>query len=103
MNTLIIVLIVAVAVCMIAFTIVRNNKIRANGIEADAEISRIDTDTETDSDGHVTTTETYYVRYQNAEGAIVEAKLGNPPARCRVGSTLKVKYLPEKPKYVVAV
>ena len=44
---------------------------------------------------------TYYVKYQTQDGKIVEAKLGNAPAHLYVGSTLRVKYLPEKPKYVI--
>ncbi len=87
----------------VVFTIMRNRKINADGIEADAEISRVESHVNTDDDGNHSTTETYYVRYQNAEGAIVEAKLGNPPPFCVVGSRLRIKYLPEKPKYVIRV
>ena len=71
---------IGVAVVVVAivavYTILRNKKINENGIEADAVVSRIDTDTQTDSDGSVSTNETYYVDYQNAEGEIVTAKLG---------------------------
>ena len=90
-----------VAVVIVAvFSFLRNKKINENGIEADGVISRIDTDTQTDSDGSVSTNETYYVDYQNAEGQIVTAKLGNPPFGAAVGTAVRVKYLPEKPKYV---
>ena len=95
---------IGVAVVVVAivavYTILRNKKINENGIEVDAVISRIDTDTQTDSDGSVSTNETYYVDYQNAEGEIVTAKLGNPPFGAVVGTAMRVKYLPEKPKYV---
>ena len=95
---------IGVAVVVVAivavYTILRNKKINENGIEADAVVSRIDTDTQTDADGSVSTNETYYVDYQNAEGEIVTAKLGNPPFGAVVGTTIRVKYLPEKPKYV---
>ena len=71
---------IGVAVVVVAivavYTILRNKKINENGIEADAVVSRIDTDTQTDADGSVSTNETYYVDYQNAEGEIVTAKLG---------------------------
>ena len=85
---------------MAVYTILRNKKINENGIEVDAVISRIDTDTQTDSDGSVSENKTYYVEYQNAEGGIVTAKLGNPPFGAAVGTAMRVKYLPEKPKYV---
>ena len=95
---------IGVAVVVVAivavYTILRNKKINENGIEADAVVSRIDTDTQTDADGSVSTNETYYVDYQNAEGGIVTAKLGNPPFGAAVGTAMRVKYLPEKPKYV---
>ena len=93
--------VVAVVVVIVAvYSFLRNKKINENGIEAAAVVSRIDTDTQTDSDGSVSTNETYYVDYQNAEGEIVTAKLGNPPFGAVVGTTIRVKYLPEKPKYV---
>ena len=50
----------------------------------------------------MTTTTTYYVTYINQEGQSVEAALmTEPPRSVRQGSALRVKYLPEKPKYVV--
>ena len=77
METYIIIGIIAVVVVAIGvYSILRNKKINENGIEADAVVSRIDTDTQTDADGSVSTNETYYVDYQNAEGEIVTAKLG---------------------------
>ena len=102
MNTtyIIIGIVVVVVVIVAVYSFLRNKKINENGIEADAVISRIDTDTQTDSDGSVSTNETYYVDYQNAEGEIVTAKLGNPPFGAVVGTAMRVKYLPEKPKYV---
>ena len=33
----------------------------------------------------------------------MEAKLGNPPRFLMEGTELRVKYLPEKPKYVLTV
>ena len=79
-ETYIIIGIIAVVVVAIGvYSFLRNKKINENGIKADAVVSRIDTDTQTDADGSVSTNETYYVEYQNAEGQIVTAKLGNPP------------------------
>lgn len=92
---------VVIVAIVVIYSILRNKKINDNGIEADAVISRIDIDT--DVDGGVTENKTYYVDYQNAEGQIVTAKLGNPPFGAAVGTAMRVKYLPEKPKYVSCV
>ena len=97
---------IAVVVIVLAVAFVlngkRNKAIQQNGIEADAAVSRIVShDSEPDEHGHINTTYTYYVKYQTKDGETVEAKLGNPPAFAVVGSELRIKYLPEKPKYVV--
>ena len=94
---------VVIVAIVVIYSILRNKKINDNGIEADAVISRIDIDTDTDVDGGVTENITYYVDYQNAEGQIATAKLGNPPFGAAVGTAMRVKYLPEKPKYVSCV
>ena len=88
----------------VVYTILRNKKIKDNGIDAQAVVTRIDI--ERDRAGSFedsSDTEKYIVQYVNAEGQTVEAVLANPPARAVVGTQLKVKYLPEKPKLVVYV
>ena len=90
--------IVAIIVAGVIYSIIFTRKVRKNGIEADAVLTRIEVDT--DSDGDITTT--YYVTYVNQEGQTVEAKLITaPPRSVREGAALRVKYLPEKPKYVL--
>ena len=93
------VVVIALAVAAV-FTIKRNNAIQKNGIEADAVVSRIE-DQETENDGHREVKYIYYVQYQTQDGKTVEAKLGNEPAHLFVGSKLRIKYLPDKPKYVI--
>lgn len=93
--------IVIVVIVAAVFTIKRNNAIQKDGIEADAVVSRIAENENRDDDGHVDYTYTYYVKYQTQDGQTVEAKLGNAPARIHEGSALRVKYLPDKPKYVI--
>ena len=66
-------------------------------------MSRIQEIEKEDSDGHRSTDYEYYVRYQNQAGETVEAKLGNPPRFLTEGTQLRVKYLPEKPKYALRV
>ena len=97
------VLIAVVVIALVAaavFTIKRNNAIQKNGIEADAVVSRIE-DQETENDGRREVNYIYYVQYQTQDGKTVEAKLGNEPAHLFVGSKLRIKYLPDKPKYVI--
>ena len=94
---------VAVIVLVVAavFTIKRNQAIQKNVIEVDAVVSRREDNENRDDDGHVEVTYTYYVQYQTQDGKTVEAKLGNEPAHLFVGSKLRIKYLPDKPKYVI--
>ena len=99
----------AIAVVVIAIVIGfiynyrRSKAIDERGIEANAVVSRIKENEGQDSDGNRTTDYEYYVRYQNEAGETVEARLGNPPRFIMEGAELRVKYLPEKPKYVLAV
>ena len=111
---------IGIAVCVIVIiaaviiTNKRNNEIRTAGIEADAVVSRIKEDTSTDADGSISgTTYTYYVRYTMQNGEEVEAKLGSGKGidnqiggvrwakDLQEGSPVRIKYLPEKPKYVI--
>lgn len=102
MLTYVVIAVVVIAVIAVTvFTIKRNNAIQKDGIEADAVVSRIVENEDRDEDGHVDFTYTYYVKYQTQDGQTVEAKLGNAPSRIVVGSNLRIKYLPEKPKYVI--
>ncbi|MBR0313130.1 MAG: DUF3592 domain-containing protein [Oscillospiraceae bacterium] len=97
---LIAVIVIAVAVGAF-FTIKRNRAIQQNGIEADAVVSRVVEHENQNDDGSHDVSYTYYVKYQTQDGQSVEAKLGNEPARIYEGMALRIKYLPEKPKYVV--
>ena len=81
----------------------RSKAINERGIEVDAVVSRIKEVEGEDNDGNRTVEYVYYVKYQNESGETVEAKLGNPPNFLMEGTKLRVKYLPEKPKYVLRV
>lgn len=92
----------------IVFTIISNNKIKKNGIEAEAEIFRIEverTRTIDNESGMVDESETrnYFVKYKNQEGQEIEAKLNNPKMNSKEGDIIKIKYLPEKPNKVVRI
>lgn len=78
-------------------------KVKQEGIEADAFVSRVDEDEYTDSDGMTTTTKKYIVRYTTRDGKQIETQLANPRKGLVMGDRIKVKYMAENPKYAVMV
>ena len=104
MSTWIIIAVIVIAVIAgFAFNYKRSKAINEKGVEVDAVVSRIKENEGEDTDGNRTVDYVYYVKYANEAGETVEAKLGNPPRFLMEGTHLRVKYLPEKPKYVLAV
>lgn len=91
------------AIVGIIFTLQRNKKINENGVEADAVVSRIKEIESQDNDGTREVNYEYYVKFQGQDGQILEAKLGNAPRFITEGMHLRIKYLPEKPKFALAV
>lgn len=102
MTYAIIAVIVIAVVIGLVFNYKRSKAINERGIEADAVVSRIK-EIETENDGQRETRYEYFVKYRNEAGETVEAKLGNPPRFLMEGTELRMKYLPEKPKYVLTV
>ena len=102
MTYAIIAVIVIAVVIGLVFNYKRSKAINERGIEADAVVSRIK-EIETENDGQRETRYESFVKYRNEAGETVEAKLGNPPRFLMEGTELRVKYLPEKPKYVLTV
>ena len=110
-----VIVIVIAIVIGIVFTAKRNNAINQNGIEADAVVSRVKENEQTNEEGIVTNvTYTYYVTYRTMGGQTVEAKLASGKSfdnrigkswdsDLREGSNVRIKYLPEKPNYVIRV
>ncbi len=95
--------IVLVVIIGFIYNYKRSKAINEKGIEVDAVLSRIKEVEGQDSDGNRTSDYEYFVKYKNESGETVEAKLGNPPRFITEGTQLRVKYLPEKPKYVLMV
>ena len=100
-------IIIAVIVIAVAAGVVynfkRSQKIDREGVEADAVVSRVkEIEKDNDKGGNDYEYE-YFVKYKTQSGEMVEAKLGNPPRFLTEGKQLRVKYLPEKPKYVLMV
>ena len=87
----------------IIFTMMRTNAIKKNGIEANAVVSRIKEQESTDSDGFTDTTYIYFVKFTTQDGQDIEARLSNPSGTIKIGDELRIKYLPNKPKMVIAV
>ena len=87
----------------IVYNYKRNQKINNEGIEADAVVSRVKEIEKQNDDGSYDVEYEYYVKYQTQSGEDVEARLGNPPRFITAGTQLRVKYLPEKPNYVLMV
>lgn len=108
------VIVVIIAACVL-FTAKRNNAIKQNGVEADGVVTRVKESESTDEDGIVTGVYyTYYVTYRTMDGKEVEAKLASGKSfdnrigkswdsDLHEGSNVRIKYLPEKPKYVIRV
>ena len=82
-------------------TVIRNRKIRKNGVETDAVVSRFEEEHTVSSGNGVDYTYTHYVTCRKPQGETVEAKLNHAPGRTRVGDTVKIKYLPEEPHFDV--
>lgn len=96
-------MILAAMIVIIILSIMQMNKVKREGIEADAFVFRIDVDESTDSDGMTTTTRKFFVRYTSQDGKVAEARLANPRRGLVMGDRIKIKYLPENPKYAVMV
>ncbi len=82
-------------------------KVKEEGIEADAVVSRVELHEWSSLDhefGHDSVTEEYYITYRNLEGQNVEAMLTNPgDYKFQVGDRMKIKYLPDRQEYPVLV
>jgi hypothetical protein len=95
--------IVLVVIIGFIYNYKRSKAINEKGIEVDAVLSRIKEMERVNDDGSHETEYEYFVKYKNESGEAVEARLGNPPRFITEGTKLRVKYLPEKPKYVLMV
>ena len=96
-------LVAAMFIAVALFMFLRKRKIKKNGLTAVAVVTRIEEKESYDSDSGTTVSYEYYVTYYSADGETVEARLDNPPRRTNVGDRLTIKYLTEKPYYVVAI
>ena len=85
----------------------RDGDIAKKGIVADAIVSRVEDhesvidDKESEDYGKTEHEYTYFVRYRIQDGSEVEAKLRNAPVSLNQGESIRIKYLPNMPDYVI--
>lgn len=108
-----------VILLVLAAVIIRNKRINGeidrNGIEAGAVVSRVKETVRSDSDGMISVNRIYYVTYRTMNGQTVEAQLGSGKSvdfrivkktwdhDLQEGTQVRIKYLPEKPSYVIRI
>ena len=106
--------ILIVIVVLIIRTAKRNKEIDQNGIEASAVVTRVKRNESVDDDDSVSVTYTFYVTYTMHDGKSMEAKLASGKSfdnrigrawddDLHEGSRVRIKYLPEKPDYVIRI
>lgn len=71
-------------------------RVKRNGIEAEAYVTRLEEHESTDSDGDTSVYYDVYVLFTTREGRQVEAALINPKNRLNAGDRVTVRYLPGK-------
>ena len=96
---------IAVVLGGLVYSFIRNNKIKTQGIEVDGFITRVEETDSTDSDGDITTSYHYYVRYTDQGGVKREAVLTNTYTKRDLvpGDPVRIKYLPGKENAAVMV
>ena len=90
------------AVALFAYLIGRHLIIRKNGIVAEAVITSVkETPGEENDEGNRVMHLIYHVRFTAQDGTEIEARLGDEPKGLAVGDTVRIQYLPNKPKFVI--
>ena len=82
----------------VIYILITKRRIKRGGTETEATIFRIDSQESRNDDGTYHTTSFYVVTYTGENGQRVEATLIDPPMGLKVGSRVKIKYSPDKPK-----
>ena len=102
-------------VAAIIYTTLRNRAINQRGVEAEAEVTRISEQESWSDDGGLDVHTYYYVTYRTMSGQTVEAQLGSGKSvdvrfgkrlwdeDLKVGTRVHIRYLPEKPEYVIRI
>lgn len=87
------------------WSFVVSKKVKEEGIETEAVISRVETVEWHNADWPENNfTEEYYITYINQKGQTAEALLSNPGShRLKKGDKIIIKYLPDKQDYPVLI
>ena len=85
----------------VIYILITKLRIKRNGTETEAVVSRIDSQESRNDDGSYVSTDYYIVTYKSEVWQTMEATLLNPPTGLKVGSRVKIKYSPDKPKMAV--
>ena len=85
----------------VIYILITKLRIKRNGTETEAVVSRIDSQESRNDDGSYVSTDYYIVTYKSEVWQTMEATLINPPTGLKVGSRVKIKYSPDKPKMAV--
>ena len=85
----------------VVLILLRRSRIKRLGTETDAVVSRIEREESRNDDGSTHTSVYYYVSYLDDELRNVEAVLMTPPKGLEMGTRLRIRYLPDKPKFAV--
>ncbi len=81
-----------------------SRKVRRDGLETTAVVSRVEEYERADLDAPNTVSKNYYISYTNQAGEQVEALLGDQRVDgLPIGSELKIKYLPDRQEYPVLI
>lgn len=83
------------------YILLTRSKIKRNGTETEAVVSRIERQESRNDDGIIVSTDFYIVAYVNEARQTAEATLLDPPMGLKKGSRVKIKYDPNKPKSAV--
>ncbi len=106
-------IIVIAIIIWVVLSMKRDGDISKKGIVTEAVISRVESREHQverpKKFGEIVDTEefeteyTYYVTYKTQDGRDVEAKLGDVKVgTLKTGDTIRIKYLPQKPDYVIS-
>lgn len=80
------------------YTLIYQKRLKKIGIEAEGVI-RIDIVDSVSADEFFDKHTEHYVKYINENGKEIEATIANPKKDMNTGDRIKIKYLPDNPKY----
>ena len=99
LGLIVVVVFIIVFVIGVISSIKKANKIKKEGIETKATISRVEYDTDSDD----STYEKFYVSYLDNNGIQRESLLSNASVNAKVGDQIRIRYLENDYQIVIEV